>query len=356
MFYGEMARRIKESGDALWGFRAIAARLGAGDVLFGNLETLITKVRKREAGVDPKYEYSSPIGMGRALKEAGYDCVSLAHNHTYDFGDEGVECTMRELSAAGVKHFGVGCSQDEAAIPAVVRTGSGAKVGFLGYTTMHNILDPRRRYMACFPELRRVQRDIAALRQHVDTVVVSCHTGIQENPYPAPETRDLARAAINGGAAVFLGHHPHVPQGWERIGEGLAFYSLGDFVTPPHNAQTRRTFFARIRVCGPAALEHEIVPCYISDDCRTLLAEGALAGEIVAHIESISRDIAEGRSADLHFETVRRRFRSQYVASWRYEWKTGGARAFARKLRGLRAYHVQMMARLLLGKALGRAR
>ena len=196
------------------------------------------------------------------------------------------------------------------------------------------------------------------LKGQVDVVVVSCHTGSHCNPYPAPETRELATLVIESGASVFLGHHPHVPQGWERIGDGLAVYSLGDFVAPVHSEQTRRTFFVRIRLCGSRVVGHDVVACYITDECQTVPAQDDVAREIEDHINELSTAIAEGRSEDLHFSTARSRFFSQYVRSWIQEWHIGGPRILIRKIRNLRWYHMQLIGRILLGRlaSLGRRR
>jgi poly-gamma-glutamate synthesis protein (capsule biosynthesis protein) len=348
MFYGPMAERMQASNDMLWGFRQIEKVLTQGDLLFGNFETPISVKRQKEP--DATGEYFSPPGMAQALKELGYDVVNLAHNHIYDFGVEGVETTIRELADAGLPFIGIGQNADEAARPAIVRSRTGITFGFLGYTTSSNTLNPKHKYVACFPHFNRMSEDIRALKEKVDVIVVSCHTGSQYNPYPAPETRQLAYAAIDSGAMVFLGHHPHVSQGWERIGKGIAIYSLGDFVTPVHTEQTRRTFFVRIKIADSEVREHQIVPCYITDDCQTVLAEGKLHKEIANHIERLSQYIADGSSDDMHFKAAKSMFFSQYVTSWIREFRCGGPRVIIRKMLNLRYYHLQLICRTLFGK------
>ena len=177
-----------------------------------------------------------------------------------------------------------------------------------------------------------------------------CHTGSQYNPYPAPETRRLAAIAIRAGAAAFFGHHPHVPQGCERIGDGLAVYSLGDFVAPPDNEQTRRTFFARLTIADSRVLEYQQVPCFITDLCQTTLAAGVLHDEIAAHLAALSRTVADGSSDDLHFALARQRFFSQYVTSWIRELREGGPRVILRKIRNLRGYHAELIWKSIFGR------
>lgn len=348
MFYGHMAERMQANNDMLWGFRPVAEVLNQGDLLFGNFETPISVRQQKES--DALGRYFSPPGMARALKDLGYDVVNLGQNHIYDFGVEGVESTIGELKEAGLPFIGIGRNADEAAQPAIVRSRSGMTFGFLGYTTANNTLDKKHAYVACFPKLDRVSSDIRSLKERVNVVVVSCHTGSQYNPYPAGETRRLAHAAIDSGALIFLGHHPHVPQGLEKIGKGIAVYSLGDFVTPVHTEDTRRTFFIRIKIADGQVQEHQIVPCYITDDCQTILAEGELREEIASHIEKISKHIVDGLSDGLHFKVAKSRFFSQYVTSWIKEFRCGGPKIMIRKILNLRYYHLQLIFHTLFGK------
>ncbi len=348
MFYGPMAERMQASDDMLWGFRPVAKVLNQGDLLFGNFETPISVRQQKES--DALGRYFSPPGMARALKDLGYDVVNLGQNHIYDFGVEGVESTMGELKEAGLPFIGIGRNSDEAARPVAINSKSGVTFGFLGYSTFSNTLNPKHKYVACFPKLERVSNDIKALKDRVDVVVVSCHTGSQYNPYPAPETRQLAHAAIDSGALIFLGHHPHVPQGLEKIGKGIAVYSLGDFVTPVHTEDTRRTFFIRIKIADGQVQEREIVPCYITDDCQTILAEGELREKIASHIEKISKHIVDGLSDELHFKVAKSRFFSQFVATWIKELRYGGPQMMIRKILNLRYYHLQLIFYTLFGK------
>lgn len=352
MFHGAVGERSRAAADWLWALRPLGEVLLQGDVLFGNFETPITKARRAEPGAPDLY--FSPVGTGQALAEYGFDVVNLAHNHIYDFGAEGVEITRAELQAAGLPAIGIGCDADEAATPVVVSSPAGP-VAFLGYATAHNAVRSTNRYVACFPAVERVVADVRRIRPEVTAVVVSCHTGAQFNPYPAPETRALARAVLAAGASVFLGHHPHVPQGCERSGTGLAAYSLGDFVAPAPQEMRRRTFFLRVRLAGSEVLAHEAVPCFITEEYRTTLPGEPLRSEIAAHLAALDATLTEGRSDELHFATASQRFASQYLSSWWQELRRGGPRVLWRKLRNLRPYHFQLI-RQTLARRLGWSR
>lgn len=347
MFYGPMADQMQLHNDPVWGFRPLGDSLLKGDVLFGNFETPISLARRNVSDAPDKY--FSPAGISISLKKYGFNVVNLAQNHIYDFGEEGVKATLDEMRSADLLNFGIGFTPEEASAPIYHSTASGIRVAFIGYTTAAPAVDKKHKYVACFPDIKRVKAHIHQAKQQADAVIVSCHTGAQYNPYPAPETRKLAAAAISAGASVFLGHHPHVPNGYERIGNGLALYSLGDFITPVHNEQTRRTFFARIQLCGDQVVGQEIIPCYITDDCQTTIAEGELRHEIISHIDNISQAISDGRSDNLHFSIARNRFYSQYITSWIQEFRYGGLAVLFRKIRNFRYYHFQLIGRTIKG-------
>jgi poly-gamma-glutamate synthesis protein (capsule biosynthesis protein) len=350
MFHGEIYDRINSSGDMLWPFGPVKDMLAEGDVLFGNFETPVTThIRDNKK---PQTKYYSPLGIGRGLKEIGYDVVNLAHNHICDFGDEGILTTINELNIFGLKYIGIGRNADEALRPVIVSCQNGMTLGFIGYATSQNAVDNDYSYKACFPDLNRVAKDIAALKQKVDFVIISCHTGAQYNPYPEPDTRKLAHIAIENGAMVFLGHHPHVPQGYEKIGHGMAVYSLGDFISPTKKEMRRETFFAKLTLCPQKDVNLEIVPCYINDEFQTIPAPDQLKDKIVNHIESLSRDISEGRSDALHYQTVNKRFLTQYFPAWKEEYQEQGFKIFIQKIKHIRYYHIKIIMNLVFSQIL----
>jgi len=354
MFHGKVAEHMRLKGDPLWGLRPILERLGQADVLFGNLETPITLSRRSVKGAQAIY--CSPPGVGAVLASAGFDVVNLAHNHIYDFGPDGVEQTIVELDHAGVAHVGVGSTPSDARRPASLTTRSGFRIAFLGYTTAWTALDPSHAYVAVAPHPKTVEEDVTKLREEHDAVVVSCHTGAQVNPYPSPETREFAKCAIESGASVVLCHHPHVPNGIERIGNGVAAYSLGDFLSPPKIEERRRTFLLQIGLRGDHVTSVDVVPCYITDECQTIEARGPLARQIREHLQKLTETITSGNSDRLHYEHASSRFWTQYVGSWRREFAIGGFGFLFRKIRNLRPYHLKLIASMIPTRVLSRRR
>jgi poly-gamma-glutamate capsule biosynthesis protein CapA/YwtB (metallophosphatase superfamily) len=210
----------------------VAPILSASDITFGNLEGPMvdegTSMKCPEAS--PRcYAFRVPTRYGKYLKEAGFDVMSLANNHALDFGVEGRQSSKRVLDALGIAHSGeVG---DIAHL--VVNGKKIALIAFTTYDTSYNLnkLDTARKLVT----------DLAA---RADLVIVSFHGGAeganyQHVPYTSElflgenrgNLRQFTHAMIDAGAALVIGHGPHVVRGMEVYRGHLIAYSLGNFAT-----------------------------------------------------------------------------------------------------------------------------
>jgi poly-gamma-glutamate synthesis protein (capsule biosynthesis protein) len=227
MFSRAVRRAILAAGDPAMPLRKIAPLLAASDITFVNLESPFS-----DRG--PYYEngliFHAPPETIAGLKLAGVSIASTANNHARDCGPHGVAYTITWLRAHGIQPLG--SSESEAATHAgIVLVRNGVRFGFLGYTYDQSNgnwrdIDPR----IALADPATVCRDIAALRQRCDVVVVSMHNGIEYMPKPSKAQIAFAHAAIDCGATLVVGHHPHVTQPEEYYKSGLIFYSLGNFV------------------------------------------------------------------------------------------------------------------------------
>jgi poly-gamma-glutamate synthesis protein (capsule biosynthesis protein) len=203
-------------------FRRVAARLQAADVAFGNLECVA-------ATAGPPTTFRADPRTLTGLREAGFDVVSLANNHTADAGLAALAEMASHLDRLGIGVAGLRYPP-AAQRPTIVRA-KGVRIGFLAYSWSAGDFLPRDGE----PEIARTRRnematEIAAARSDVDYLVVSLHMGADLAPRSGPGQQEKARAAIDAGADLVVGHHPHVPQEVERYGRGFIAYSLGDFV------------------------------------------------------------------------------------------------------------------------------
>ena len=242
-------------------FSRVLPTLRAADVLFGHLEGLLSTPSAAPAVPDIPYKsgwrHSDPA-MVEGLTAAGFAAVSCASNVTY--GSSAILDSLAALEGAGIASCGAGRNLEEAHRPAVVLR-NGISFGFLSYTSVFWPVGhaagpatpgvatikatsayqphPRTLEMPGVPptvitrpdeqELQRMVENVRRLRERVDVVVVSCHWGVSESHQVTDYQRIIGRAAIDAGADVVIGHHPHVLQGVEIWHHRPIFYSLGNF-------------------------------------------------------------------------------------------------------------------------------
>jgi poly-gamma-glutamate synthesis protein (capsule biosynthesis protein) len=212
---------------ALYPFELVAGLLQNADVTIANLESALTnrgveQIKAYTFRVDPRF--------AGGLTQAGIDVVSLGNNHTADYGPEGVEDTIAALDAAGVANSGAGMDEASARRPAFVDA-EALRIAFLSYTDIfeNTFAGPGSAGVA-LATVDAIGADVRAARAQADVVVVSLHFGIEYTDAPQASQQQLARAAIDAGALLVLGSHPHTLQGWEHYGDGLIAYSLGNFI------------------------------------------------------------------------------------------------------------------------------
>ena len=210
-------------------FSDIVQCFQGSDLVLANLECALTE---RGHPIPGKCTLRGTQRWAQVLRSAGIDLVSLANNHTMDYGAVGLADTMAALDAAGIKHVGAGSDRDAACAPVFLEL-LGRRLAVLARSAVvvsaHTYASETAPGVARF-EPEETLKAIRRCRQQVDDVVLLLHWGLEEYAYPSPDQRRTAAALIEAGANVIIGHHPHVLQGFERIGRGVVFYSLGNFL------------------------------------------------------------------------------------------------------------------------------
>jgi len=237
-------------------FSHVASLLRSADITFGNGEAVYTR-----RGVNMyslvENQPCDPANI-KGLAYAGFDVLNLAHNHIFDWGITGVQDTIDGIKQYGIEVFGAGLNIEEARKPAVLER-KGNRVGFLGYwcgdppearaakgkpgaayVKIHTHYEPAVPLSGAPAEvftfanpdsLAEMVRDIRKLRPLCDVLVVSLHTGLLHVPIKiAMHDQQLARAAIDAGADVVLGHHAHILKGIEFYRSKPIFYGLCNLV------------------------------------------------------------------------------------------------------------------------------
>lgn len=267
-------------------FARVMPLLGGTDLLLGNFEGTFTE---RGVALDKTYTFRAPPDRVASLAGAHFSAVSLGNNHVGDFGRESVEDTLAALQGANIGAAGAGLDAAAAHRPLVLHGPQGS-IALLSYSGVGDsaFADGARAGVAR-AAIEGMRADVAAARPLADFVVVALHAGIEYSREPTAFQRDFDRAAIDAGARLVIGHHPHVLQGWERYHDGLILYSLGNFVfdlewadfdamgPPPF-----QTGVAVVTLRADAAPQLDFRPVYIdADEDRPRPATPSEAGPIL---------------------------------------------------------------------------
>ena len=255
-----------------WFFSGLADLFGSDDLTLVNFEgTLTEETGKKEK----KFNFKGPAEYTDILTLGSVEAVTIANNHTLDYGTKGREDTIANLENAGITVSGNGILG--------VFEKNGVKVGMTGY---------------CFPYKdgrKDISKDVKALREMgCQIVIASFHWGSEYRADFTGEQRTIGRAAIKAGADIVVGHHPHIVQGIEAYEDTYILYSLGNLVFGGNvDPDDRDAYAARLTFtvyedrCDPPQVT--IVPLRLTEledgtDYRPIVAEGDEADRIVSRI------------------------------------------------------------------------
>lgn len=245
-------------------FDEVASVIRQADLAFANLES---PVGDKGHFINM---FQAPPEAIKGIVHAGFDVVSLANNHTLDYHHDGMFETMRLLDEHEVDWVGAGRDIYEARQP-LIKEVDDVRVGFLSYTEMWFVhaREPiswkatEDEPGVAPAEIDYVIEDVMKLRDSVDVVIVTVHWGKEYTHEPTMEQQKLARAAVDAGADLVLGHHPHVLQGIEFYRDGVIAYSLGNFVFDLNLPRTWETMMLQFTLSTSGILDMTIVPTFI---------------------------------------------------------------------------------------------
>lgn len=214
-------------------FLYTAETLRTADITLGNLECPISD---RGSTEDKTYAFRAPIAAAESLAYAGFNLVNLANNHILDYGPEALEDTLKYLAANSIQSVGAGMNEAEAYAPAFIEM-DGLRVAFLGFVDVHPAHYDYTRWEAgpdkpgvAWAHEDRVSAGVSAAKAEADIVVVLVHNGYEFMHQVVREQVTIAQLAIDSGASLVIGSHPHVLQRIDRYHNGLIAYSMGNFV------------------------------------------------------------------------------------------------------------------------------
>ncbi len=234
----EYARVNKDSFDFAPVYRNVKKYLESSDFTFGNLETVTAG--KDNKGYTGYPLFNTPVNYLDALKSVGFDLLVTANNHSFDRGEKGVLKTIDELIKRNINYVGTFTSQNDRDSIRVFDI-NGIKTAILAYTygTNGNPIPKGKDYLIKLIDFNMIEQDIRTARnKDAELVIVHYHFGDEYIREPVKSQKDAVNKAIEFGADIVIGGHPHVLQPIDffktnngKLDTGFVAYSMGNFIS-----------------------------------------------------------------------------------------------------------------------------
>jgi len=279
-------RIVRKENNANYPFLKIQDYLKSADLVFGNLETPITQ----GSGI-PDFEmiFRSNPGTEQALKQGGFSILSLANNHTPNFGEKGLKDTFNFLENARIKYVGAGQNEQEAYQPVYIEN-KGIKFAFLAYNDTDVVPAyyeaSANRFGTAFMRIDKMIEAVKEAKQKTDFVIVSMHAGIEYADKPNNSQINFAHAAVDAGADLVIGHHPHVVQTLGKYKGKYIFYSLGNFVfDQPQSEETKEGLAIKVYFAKNGINKISLLPVVMENLAQPRMANQNEAEKILQRLD-----------------------------------------------------------------------
>ncbi len=220
------------------------------DFNFGNFESPISG---NDSRIGKGLVFNTRVKDVAAITNANFKVVNLANNHMFDQLLPGMRNTIKVLNDRNIVNMGVGENLTEAWQPKYL-TVKGMKIAFIGasFSSTNDLGKTRNDQVARVEDLDRLRAAISEARHNSDFVLVTMHAGVEYTREPNHLQVNFARAAIDGGADIVIGAHPHWIQTTEQYKDKWIFYSLGNFIFDQRDPETHRGLTLRIKLAAPS--------------------------------------------------------------------------------------------------------
>jgi|GEM_PF-907187 len=300
MNLGRNIERIYQQSGAEYLAEGLLPEISNADLLFANLECALTRHDvKRPKLNKPIFHIKADPGMTSLLDDLGVDVVSLANNHSMDYGCEGLSEELAALSSTRVQFGGAGMDWKSASKPNIMEV-KGIKVGFLHYTTLsadakatktscgiNNIsLNPLKKK----DTYKRLRNEIRKLRKQADLVFVTIHWGANYSTDVRGYMVDFAREAIAFGAHGIIGHHAHQLLGMDSYMGRPILYDTGNFLFDSMDRSwTNRQGIFRMELAKNGVKSVEFVPYYFQHpERRAIKANKTVRLQTLKRMQNLS--------------------------------------------------------------------
>ena len=286
---GDMSPTLAANGFGyVW--TGVKDKLRAATLTFANLECTMSYRGEQVQG--KSFTFRGDPAALPAMRDAGVDVVSQANNHARDFGATALMDCLGYLDADGISHCGAGGNYASAHLPAYLDA-NGLRVAFLAYDDIGFggwYADVNYPGVCDATDTAQMVSDVANAKNNADVVVVSFHWGTEKKYTPDAAQTALAHTAIDHGADVVLGTHPHVAQGFEVYKGKLIANSLGNFVFSPGSAEGHYTVLTELAMDANGWVGVKAYPVYINNG-RPQLMGGADGNAWISQVAGMSQQL-----------------------------------------------------------------
>jgi len=282
---------IKSEGNH-YPFTYVKDRLSQADFVFANLEApFCTKGQP----FPKNFVFDVPPVLVDVLTAGNINLVSLANNHTMDYGMPGLLSTIETLNKANIRHAGAGKDKGQAYKPALLEK-YGIKIAFFSYTMTHpeEFWANDSKGGTAYPYANIVKDSLRYYDDKTDFIIVSFHWGKELQSIPEQYQSKMAHFVINAGADLVLGHHPHILQGIEKYKDRYIFYSFGNFIFASYSHKASESIIADIILSKDGLNKIEIIPINVDNyevHFKPEILNGAEKVKVLAHLNTISLDL-----------------------------------------------------------------
>lgn len=295
--FGHGVRSTIESKGFDFIFNDIVEYLTGADIVFGNLETVLSDYDYTHDNLVSAELRGAPSSAD-GLSKAGFTILNLANNHILQHGKKAFFETVENICRVDMLPLGLQSKKRKESKEVIVKNKFGTSVALVGFS-----MRPEKYYnseplysIASENEIiRQVEKLIAKFE---GSVVVSLHWGAEYLNVPSSRQVNFARKLVDKGANLILGHHAHVLQGVEEYRSGIIVYSLGNFVFDKWQRNPRESVIFRCNITNNGVSDYSMVPVCISRKFQPQVAKGKNARRINENLRCYSNAIKDISSDD----------------------------------------------------------
>ena len=252
------------------------------------------------------------------ISQIGFNGVTLANNHIMDFGSEGLMDTLTGAKELGLLTCGAGLNIHEAIQPIIIQRPDGLRIFIFSFCEKEFGVSDNNTPGSAWISHPSALAEVEKCRNSADFILVIAHGGLEYLPLPPPERQAQLRQFIDAGADMVVGHHPHVPQGWEEYKGKYIFFSTGNFIfdkrSGVHRPETEWGFLIQLHFDSKKIVDIKLILTENKEGYVKLIEDESILENKIAYLNILS-DIVQNPELYSQYwqEIVIRLYYNQYA-------------------------------------------